>query len=227
MVVDREHIANIICLYDSGERFMVRNVSEQQVFALQEDGKEYRAGRAVNGGVELDEGRIASFCRNLALSQALSAAEKAASRRFSGGHYDVHEQQEASRVLDITREQRSAFQTRFQSERGTVKAGTALARQFLSDLTQMGPGANAIFFGASVKHCGDDSGPFFRVNGGQARGQAETLSVLSDLTATIPSRSVSLDSLIHSARDQVAQQTAQNQSKAQTREPNSPDGYSR
>ena len=214
MVVTKEQIGNVFCRYDNGERFIVNNVSDDLMFYQRENGvRECVSVHSVNGGVARDPARVEAFHTNLALARVLEGAEKAARNRLSSHKYDELERREASRVLSMVGEQRVAMDDRLKSERQTVKAGADLAGQFLDDLSRTAPGTTAVFFGATVKHCGHVSfTPFyhvFHVNGEPGISAYEATSALSELTAEKPNLTPSFENLLASAKNRAAQKEEQ------------------
>lgn len=208
MVVTKKYIGDVICRYDSGERFLIDSVLGNLVFFQKENGKrECAANRSISGGIERDITRIASFHANLAFAHALDAAEGAARRRLSPGQPDELAKQEASRILAVIGEQRSAFNERLNSERQAAKAGPDLASQFLDSLSQRPAGASATFFGVTVQFCGGPS-HFFRLADSPAVWDQQAMaSFLSELTAGSPARkALSFENLISSAKDRASRQ---------------------
>ena len=124
MVITKENIGDVVCEYSSGKRFLINNMSDGYIYCLEENGENTCImAQEDSYGIETDENRIASFHNNVALAQALDAAELAALRRLVPGQYDFREQQEAARVLEIVDDQRTIFLSRLRYERSTTKAG--------------------------------------------------------------------------------------------------------
>ena len=151
MIILRDHIGEIICEYESGLRFLIQNVSDRFLYCQKENGgSECIAAHHIAGGIEREESRVTSFHDNLALAQALDAAEMAALRRLVPGHYDTLDQQEVARVLEIVDNQRTILESRLVSERRETTAGPALAEQFIEELEGIGSSATRVFFGSEV-----------------------------------------------------------------------------
>lgn len=207
MYVTKEHVGDVICQYDTGERFMVNQVLTDFMSVQKEDGTyEAYPSLMVNGAVDLDAERNASFHTNLELARMLYASEMAARRRLVPGQSDELDRQEASHALNLIKEQHTTFLARLQTEGQTRKAGPALADQFLDDLIQQEPGTTAVFFGSVVQYCCDHNGPSFYINGKLDKSREAASTALSELTAVQPNRTASFEALLKSAKDRAAQQ---------------------
>ncbi len=207
MVITKENIGDVICQYNNGERFKVQNISDNVLFIQKEDGTYASfASCIVAGGVEYDEARIASFHTNLSLARVLNAAQAAVERRFTPDQYDVVERQNASRVSEVVAEQRAEFSRRLQTNRQTLKAGHALADQFLNDLIQKAPGTTDVFFGAAVQYHNDAETISFSVDHAPAQNMQAAKVLLSERTAEPPTQAMSFDDLVKSATDRAKQQ---------------------
>lgn len=204
MVVTKEHIGNIVCEYESGYRFLIQNVTDQNLYYHQENGEYYCIPlQAINGGVETDGTRVASFRDHLAVARALQAAEIAAARRLIPGEYHSLEQQNTARILDIVKEQRETLEADLQQQRKTMRAGSALAEQFLEALEVKGPGATDMFFGASVT-CFDNE--TFFVEGELCKSFQEARGRLSGCTLASPVKNQPFDEILNSAKKRVQSQ---------------------
>lgn len=200
MVITKENIGDVVCEYSSGKRFLINNMSDGYIYCLEENGENTCImAQEDSYGIETDENRIASFHNNVALAQALDAAELAALRRLVPGQYDFREQQEAARVLEIVDDQRTIFLSRLRYERSTTKAGASLARQFLEELDRLGPGTTGVFFGEPVTCM--QQGVGFSLCGFQSVKLEEAKGYLADLTLASFHSPISLDVRLASAID--------------------------
>lgn len=203
MKITKDHIGDVICIFSTGQRMLVTDISDQYFSYDLENGLSFLAkGFSVQGGVERAAQRVKSFHSNHDLAKALDAAELAALRRLDPSREDVEERAEASEVLSVADKQRTALKARMQKERETMKAGTELADQFLNVL-QQDASHSGDFFGVSASF--SDTDGTYLIDGKSVRSREEALLWLSGLTIARP-KAASLESVLATANERAINQ---------------------
>lgn len=199
MHITAANSGDLLCLYQTGKRVKVVDVSEGFVTFQHENGEHFasRETRA-DAFIERDPARISSFESNCRLGQALNAAEsKALEIALHTSASDVVERNEANCVLSIVQAQKAALEQRLRQEQTREIPGQDLARCFLDNLYEMGTGSHDTFFGRRVENLSQFDGSF-SVNG-QRLSYHDALRHLSSGMAASLARKTGLDAIIANA----------------------------
>lgn len=166
MKITAANTGDLLCLYQTGKRIRILEVSDDYVSYQQEDGQRYATKeRQADAFIERDPERISAFNENCRLGQALHAAELGALKALlSNPLISQSEREDADRVLAVAREQQAHMSARLVQERQSERPGQALARAFLDQLYEMGTGSHDTFFGCKVENLSQFQGNF-RING--------------------------------------------------------------
>ena len=145
MVIAKENIGDVLCLYQKGEYIRISDVTPASVSYVTEAGDHYTTrDLRLDALPEYDPDRIAQFETNAMLGNVLYNAEMSARRRLI-----AHEEPgQASRVLDIVRSEQENLSDRLSRRR----PDRALASSFIEELHERGTGSRDQFFGHRVEN---------------------------------------------------------------------------
>ena len=215
MAISNKNKGLVIREYETGKRFLVNEVSAQNIICTDETGLTANKGIDMEYGIEKNDEQLNTFHQNSTISGILTAATAAAARKLGSKEMDPEEHENAVRVLGIVEEQRTLVEDRILEDVSKKKANQDLAEQFLSSMNTHTPGTQRCFLGINVTMVSKDT---FQIGNEIYNNFEEAHERLSNLSSKGQAQAGSFEARLQAAsiRSKEQQKCAENPCPLQT-----------